>query len=206
MKLNIQYLQRIKEQGVENFGEYFDRVSKTLIENIDVLSMIASSFSDFAMMPKINNEILDLSERLKDAVALFEKTTKIIIELNLLIDEPVQILADKDQFNRALINLIKNSIQAIPREKDGRLFIELRKDAQSALLKITDNGSGIPPELQKKLFEPSFTTKSSGMGLGLAITKRIIENFNGKIWFETKANVGTTFYINIPLYDQDKSI
>jgi two-component system nitrogen regulation sensor histidine kinase NtrY len=168
--------------------------------------MIASSFSDFARMPKINNEILDLSERVKDAVALFEKTTNVTIELNLLYDEPVQILADKDQFNRALINLIKNSIQAIPREKVGRLLIELTKDEKSSLLKITDNGTGIPTELQKNLFEPSFTTKSSGMGLGLAITKRIIENFNGEIWFETTANVGTTFYIKIPLYDQDKSI
>ena len=69
----------------------------------------------------------------------------------------------------------------------------------SHLLSITDNGTGIPSELQKTLFEPSFTTKSSGMGLGLAITKRIIENFKGEIWFETKANAGTTFYIKIPL-------
>lgn len=205
MKLNIQYLQRIKEQGIENFGEYFDRVSKTLIENIEVLSMIASSFSDFAKMPKINNEILDLRERIKDAVALFEKTTNVIIELNFVQDEPVKILADKDQFNRALINLIKNSIQAIPREREGHIFIELIKDDLSALLKITDNGTGIPAEMQKKLFEPSFTTKSSGMGLGLAITKRIIENFKGEIWFETSANAGTTFYISIPLYNQDKS-
>jgi nitrogen fixation/metabolism regulation signal transduction histidine kinase len=206
MKLNLQYLQRVKEQGTENFGEYFDRVSKTLIENIDLLSMIASSFSDFARMPKINNEILDVSERVKDAVALFEKTTNISFVLNPANDEPILILADKDQFNRALINLIKNSIQAIPAEREGRLIIGLTKDDQSALLKITDNGTGIPAELQAKLFEPSFTTKSSGMGLGLAITKRIIENFKGEIWFETTANAGTSFYIKIPLYDHDKSI
>jgi two-component system, NtrC family, nitrogen regulation sensor histidine kinase NtrY len=205
MKLNIQYLQRIKEQGIENFGEYFDRVSKTLIENIDVLSMIASSFSDFAKMPKINNEILDLRERIKDAVALFEKTTHVTFDLNLFNDKPIQILADKDQFSRALINLIKNSIQAIPREKEGLLTIELKTEDHYALIIITDNGTGIPLELQKKLFEPSFTTKSSGMGLGLAITKRIIENFKGEIWFETTANVGTSFYIKIPLFDQNKS-
>ncbi len=203
MKLNLQYLQRIKEQGVENFGEYFDRVSKTLIENIDVLSMIASSFSDFAKMPKINNEVLDLGERVRDTIALFEKTTNVNIDLNLHGDEHIEILADKDQFNRALINLIKNSIQAIPRDREGHLSIELLKEDQSALLKIADNGTGIPAEMQQKLFEPSFTTKSSGMGLGLAITKRIIENFKGEIWFETTANVGTIFYVKIPLYNKD---
>lgn len=199
MKLNIQYLQRIKEQGIENFDEYFEKVSKTLIENIDVLSMIASSFSDFAKMPKIHNELLDLQERARDAVQLFEKTTNVTIHLILNENEPVQIVADKDQFNRALINLIKNGIQAIPREKEGNLVIEVKKDKDHALISVTDDGVGIPAELHEKLFEPSFTTKSSGMGLGLAITKRIIENFKGEIWFQTEINVGTSFFIKVPL-------
>ncbi len=206
MKLNIQYLQRIKEQGVEDFGEYFDKVSKTLIENIDVLSMIAASFSDFAKMPKINNEILDLGDRVEEAVTLFEKTTTVKIDVIRDHNQSIKVLADKDQFSRALINLIKNGIQAIPREKEGRIRIELKKEEQFALLIITDNGSGVPEELQTKMFEPSFTTKTSGMGLGLSITKRIIENFKGQIWFETSADVGTTFYIRIPLSDQETAI
>jgi len=206
MKLNIQYLQRIKEQGSGNFDEYFDRVSKTLIENIDVLSMIAASFSDFAGMPKINNEMLDLRERVKEAVLLFENTTNVAIDVILNEKEPIQILADKDQFIRVLINLIKNGIQSIPREKEGHLIIELTKDKGFALITITDNGTGIPVELQEKLFEPSFTTKSSGMGLGLAITKRIIENFKGEIWFKTTDNVGTSFYIKIPLSEKGNGI
>jgi signal transduction histidine kinase len=151
------------------------------------------------MMPTINNEKFDLGERVRDAVTLFEKTTNVTFVLNFQEEEPVQITADKDQLNRALINLIKNSIQAIPREREGVVHIELKKDDKFALLKITDNGIGIPADLQRKLFEPSFTTKSSGMGLGLAITKRIIENFKGEIWFETTANVGTSFYIKIPM-------
>jgi signal transduction histidine kinase len=167
--------------------------------------MIASSFSDFAMMPKISNEILDITERVGDAVALFEKTTTVSIDLKVADSLPVCILADRDQFNRALINLIKNSIQAIPREKEGRIIIEITKNEVSALLRITDNGTGIPAELQNNLFEPNFTTKSSGMGLGLAITRRIIENFNGKIWFETSANSGTSFFVEIPLFDQNNA-
>ena len=199
MKLNIQYLRRIKEQGSENFDEYFDQVSKTLIENIDVLSSIASSFSDFARMPKIESEALDLRERLNEAVLLFNNTPHVTINIRSDEKAPVQIIADKNQFSRVLINLIKNGIQSIPGDKEGIILIELKKDEHYAFITIADNGTGIPTELRPKLFEPSFTTKSSGMGLGLAIAKRIIEHFKGEIWFQTSMDEGTTFYIKLPL-------
>jgi two-component system, NtrC family, nitrogen regulation sensor histidine kinase NtrY len=202
MKLNIQYLRRIKEQGSENFDEYFDQVSKTLIENIDVLSSIASSFSDFARMPRIQNELLDLRERVKEAALLFKNTPNVAIDVVSYGGVPIYIMADKDQFSRVLINLIKNGIQSIPRDREGHIIIELNEKDHHSLLTITDNGSGIPEELRAKLFEPSFTTKSSGMGLGLAISRRIIENFKGEIWFQTTMNVGTTFYIKIPLAEK----
>lgn len=201
MKLNIQYLRRIKEQGSENFDEYFDQVSKTLIENIDVLSSIASSFSDFARMPRIQNELLDLRERVKEAALLFKNTPNVAIDVISYSGGPIQIMGDKDQFSRVLINLIKNGIQSIPRDREGHIIIELKIKDHHSLLTITDNGSGIPEELRAKLFEPSFTTKSSGMGLGLAIARRIIENFNGEIWFQTTMDVGTTFFIKIPLVE-----
>jgi signal transduction histidine kinase len=206
MKLNIQYLRRIKEQGNENFDEYFDQVSKTLIENIDVLSSIASSFSDFARMPRIHNELIDLRERVKEAARLYENTPEVSIDVVNYSDSPVWVFADKDQFNRALINLIKNGIQAIPKEKQGRLVLELKKEDQHALRTVSDNGSGIPEELRPKLFEPNFTTKSSGMGLGLAITRRIIENFKGEVWFRTSMDIGTTFFVRIPLADNTSII
>lgn len=203
MKLNIQYLRRIKEQGSENFDEYFDQVSKSLIENIDVLSTIASSFSDFARMPRIQNELLDLRERVKEAALLFKTTSNISIDVVSYGGEPIQIMADKDQLSRVLINLIKNGIQSIPKDKEGHIVIELKEEDDYALLTIADNGIGIPEELRAKLFEPSFTTKSSGMGLGLAIAKRIIENINGNIWFRTTMDVGTTFYIKVPLVEKN---
>ncbi|NQU86388.1 MAG: HAMP domain-containing histidine kinase, partial [Mariniphaga sp.] len=71
------------------------------------------------------------------------------------------------------------------------------------LIKVTDNGAGIAEELQDKLFSPSFTTKTSGMGLGLAIVKNIVENFKGRIWFKTKQNIGTTFFVEIPMYESE---
>jgi len=199
MKLSIQYLQRIKEQKSENFDEYFRRVSKTLVEQIDALSLIASSFSDFAKMPKNNDELIDLNEKLREVMLLFENMSNLEVSFHVLSDGPIRVMADKDQLGRAIINLVKNGIQAIPRERKGTIMVKLYKDEAWAYISITDNGVGIPVDLQDKLFEPSFTTKSSGMGLGLAIAKKIIENFKGDIWFQSIRDVETVFYIKLPL-------
>jgi signal transduction histidine kinase len=106
--------------------------------------------------------------------------------------------ADKNQMLRAFNNLIKNSIQAIGSKKDGQITISVKKSKNELIVVFADNGAGIPQEMADKIFSPSFTTKSSGMGLGLAIVKNIVLNAGGNIWFESKANVGTTFYISLP--------
>ncbi|MCX6238982.1 MAG: HAMP domain-containing histidine kinase [Bacteroidia bacterium] len=199
MKLSIQYLQRIKEKDAENFDDYFNRVSRTLVEQIDALSLIASSFSDFARMPGIRDELIDLEEKLREVVLLFENMVDVSVSFIPSVEGSVMVIADKDQFRRAIINLINNGIQAIPRDMKGVLTVELYKDENWAYISVTDNGAGISAELQDKLFEPSFTTKSSGMGLGLAITRRIIENLKGEIWFQSTRENGTTFYIKLPL-------
>ena len=201
MKLSIQYLQRIKKLGTENFDDYFDRVSRTLVEQIDVLSLIASSFSDFARMPSVRNELIDITESIREVVLLFENTNNVSVVFTTLVEGQVMVVADKDQLGRAILNLIKNGIQAIQRDREGVVKIALNKDLEWAYVSVNDNGSGIPIELQDKLFEPSFTTKSSGMGLGLAITRRIIENFNGEISFKSTRDIGTTFVIKLPLSD-----
>jgi nitrogen fixation/metabolism regulation signal transduction histidine kinase len=200
MKLSIQYLQRLKEQNSDNFDDYFFRVTRMLAEQIDALSLIASSFSDFAKMPMINNVgWINLREKLSEVVLLFGNVNNLTVSLTVTGEEPIGVIADKDQLGRAIINLISNGMQAIPRDRGGVIIVNLHKDENWAYISVTDNGSGVPVELQDKLFEPSFTTKSSGMGLGLAIAKKIIENFNGEIWFRSTRDVETTFFIKLPL-------
>ena len=108
---------------------------------------------------------------------------------------------DREQLSRAVINLIKNAIQAIPDGREGKIGISLSQKENMVVIAVEDNGTGIPDEMIDKLFGPSFTTKSSGMGLGLAIVKNITENFRGRVWFQTEANVGSVFYIEIPVYE-----
>lgn len=201
MKLNIQHLQRAKGEGKE-YNEYIERVTSTLIEQIENLSNIATEFSNFAKIPNARNQVFKLGEQLQKVLDLFETHNRISIDFHTNGLDYLKVNADREQLSRAIINLVKNSIQAIPEEKKGRIKINLSRREHMAVIAITDNGEGIPPEVRDKMFSPSFTTKTSGMGLGLSIVKNIVENFSGKIWFETQTGKGTTFYIEIPVYEE----
>jgi two-component system nitrogen regulation sensor histidine kinase NtrY len=111
---------------------------------------------------------------------------------------PFYITADRDQILRCFNNLLKNAIEATQHQKPGIIDIKYTVNDKNILLSITDNGDGIPEGMREKIFEPNFTTKSSGTGLGLAFVKNSIENADGKVWFETTPGIGTTFYLSLP--------
>ena len=101
---------------------------------------------------------------------------------------------------RVFINLVKNGLQSIPEGRDGviRIWLELAEE-RTARVMISDNGKGIPDGIRDKLFQPNFTTKSGGMGMGLAISYNVIRSLGGRIWYNTVINQGTTFYVELPL-------
>lgn len=200
MKLNIQYLQRAKGSD-EKYNDYLDRVTNILIEQIDNLSNIATEFSNFAKIPTASNQVFRLAEQLQKTIDLYETYNRAVIVFNANGYIDLEVNADREQLSRAIINLIRNAIQSIPEDKPGRVTIDLTRREEMAVIAVEDNGTGIPADLRHKLFTPSFTTKTSGMGLGLAIVKNIVENFLGKIWFETQAGKGTIFYIEIPVHE-----
>jgi len=201
MKLNIQYLQRAKEDGNEQYDDFFDRVTKNLIEQIDTLSGIATEFSNFAQIPKARNEVFNLIDVLKNVCSLFEPNQNLHIKLELNQLSEVLIFADKEQLSRAFLNLTKNGIQSIPSDQKGNLNIQVKKEGNFATIAFSDNGIGISEEAQQHLFEPNFTTKTSGMGLGLSIVHNIIKTAGGTIGYETSESAGTTFFVQIPLYE-----
>ncbi|MCT4671761.1 MAG: HAMP domain-containing histidine kinase [Prolixibacteraceae bacterium] len=197
MKLNIQYLQRMHLDQSDRFDKYFNKVTQSLVEQIDTLSNIATSFSSFAKIPTANIEKVDLHESIKETINLFSSSEVTIIwEDNIKNKMPV--LADKEQLGRLFINLIKNGKQAVDDTKESIINITTSIDKSYYVITIKDNGSGIPEEIQDRLFEPYFTTKSQGTGLGLAIVKKIVETFHGEIHFESAKDVGTCFTIHIP--------
>lgn len=198
MKLSIQHLERSAKDNTDGLTERIKRTAKTLIEQIDTLTTIANEFSNFAEMPKANEKIIEIIPIIETTIDLFKKESIQINLQNNCKNDVVRVIADKDQLSRVFNNLIKNAIQAIPTKKEGEIEVIISDTDSSILIEIKDNGTGIPTEQQEKIFVPNFTTKTTGMGLGLAMVKNIIENTNGRIWFETTENIGTTFYIELP--------
>ena len=198
MKLTIQQLQRTKNLKDERFDEYFEKSTKTLIEQIDNLSRIAGTFTNFARMPEAHFELVDIAARLYSVVQLFEHSHEQILFEYSGDKSDVFVFADPEQLVQVFNNLLKNAIQSIPTSNKGKVRIYLTQHLKEIIIEIKDNGAGISEEIQDKLFMPNFTTKNTGMGLGLTITKNIIENTGGKISFSTKVNEGTIFKIVLP--------
>lgn len=198
MKLTIQQLQRTKSMNDDRFDDYFTKSTIMLIEQIDNLSRIAGTFSDFARMPEANFERVDIAARLHSVVQLFnnnyEKTKLSYIGQ----ESGVFAYADPEQLVQVFNNLLKNAIQAIPSDRKGVVTTQLQETNEAILIDITDNGVGIDEEVQDKLFVPNFTTKNNGMGLGLAIAKNIIEISGGTVTFTSIVGQGTTFSITLP--------
>ena len=199
MKLSVQHLHRAWMDKSEHFEEYFNRISKTLIDEIDNLSSIATEFSNFAKMPTAINQQVNLIVKIENAVNLFSNDN-VDFHLNLNNNIETMVFADKEQLSRVFINLIKNAIQSVSKGVKPIINIDIIKDKFFVTVRIQDNGKGIPEEMQTKLFRPNFTTKTSGMGLGLAIVKNITESAGGSISYETTIGKGTTFIVTLPLY------
>jgi len=203
MKLKVQYLKRAWDDEVSNFNERLQQFTKSMISQIDTLSGIATEFSNFAKMPKAKKQPLDIENEIQESISLFEDTQGVKLEYKSENSELCQVSADKDQLSRVFNNLIKNAIQAIPNDKKGVIKLSTNCDNSFIYTSIEDNGLGIPREIRDKLFNPNFTTKSTGVGMGLAISKRIIEDFNGEIWYETELNKGTKFHIKLPRIENE---
>jgi two-component system, NtrC family, nitrogen regulation sensor histidine kinase NtrY len=201
MKLSIQYLQRAIDNDAPNVKQLSHNVARTLVEQIEHLANIASDFSTFARIGDVNNEVLLLNEVLHSLKDLYQNHE----HFNVHFEQPAKayyVFADKTQMNRLFTNLLQNAVQAIPEEKAGEVTISMyEKEPGWVTVSVTDNGDGIPPEIQSKIFAPNFTTKNSGTGLGLAMCMNIVSRAKGEIWFETQPAVGTTFYVKLPIND-----
>ncbi|GGH58337.1 signal transduction histidine kinase [Filimonas zeae] len=201
MKLSIQYLQKAIHSGAPNVKQLSEQVADTLIEQIEQLAKIAGDFSQFANIGNVNPEYFDIGEVISTLTRLYNTDSGLHIDWQKTSVGNDYILADKGQTNRLFTNLIKNAIEASEASGEGQVDIVVRQYRQNnrVIIAIIDNGTGIPKDMQNKIFTPNFTTKSSGTGLGLAICKGIVEKANGRIWFDTEEGKGTAFYVSFPL-------
>ncbi|MBL4709053.1 MAG: GHKL domain-containing protein [Flavobacteriales bacterium] len=197
MKLSIQHLQRSAQMNSDDLKERINRTTNILIEQIETLSNIATAFSSFAKLPSKNYIELDLIPVLINTIDLYSNTISIDFEKEQSLDVAL-IKGDKDQVLRVLNNIIKNAVQAAESAKIPQLAVSISKTDTTFKISVKDNGAGISPEQADRIFEPNFTTKSSGTGLGLAMSKSIVEQMDGEITFNSVENQETTFTIELP--------
>ena len=199
MRLTVQSFQRKFDASDPTLKQKLDDYSKTLIQQIDTMSSVASAFSNFASMPAQQNETLNVVSVVEITLDIFNED---YIHFNSEESE-IESVMDRTQLIRIITNLVKNATQAIPETKeDKEIIVSVKKDKKNVLITVSDNGIGIESNNIERIFEPKFTTKNSGMGLGLGIIKNIIENYKGTITFATKIDVGTTFTVSLPIIEK----
>ena len=195
MRLTVQSFQRKFDPNDPDLKQKLSDYSKTLIQQIDTMNSVASAFSNFASMPAQQNETLNVVDVVELALDIFNEEY-IVFE-----SEKSAIISkmDRTQLVRIINNLVKNAIQSIPEHQEEKtILVAVKKEGENVLIIVKDNGIGIEAENRDHIFEPKFTTKNSGMGLGLGIIKNIIENYKGTITFETEFGTGTTFTVSLP--------
>lgn len=196
MRLSVQSFQRKFNPEDPEINQKVDEFSKTLIQQIDTMSSIASAFSNFAKMPAQQNETLNVVKIVKLALDIFNEDYIVF----LTDEEEIIAKFDRTQLIRVVTNLVKNGIQAIPENTNviPRIVVKVQSNEENVDIIVSDNGKGISEENKLKVFEPKFTTKSSGMGLGLAMVKNIVETYNGNITFTSKEGKGAIFTVSFP--------
>ncbi len=195
MRLSLQNFEQKFDPKDPKIQEKVKDFSIIMIQQIDLMSSIASAFSDFAKMPTQQKESLDLVEVIKHAVEIYsEPYISFQTDINYL-----EVELDKNQLTRIITNLLNNALYAVQEVENPAIFIHVSKGDRQIIITISDNGKGIEDTFKDKVFEPKFTTKTSGMGLGLPMVKNIVETYNGTISFTSSIHKGTTFIITLPI-------
>ena len=197
MRLSVQLLQRNIENGKAT-PEQIQKTTNTLIEQIDALSDIASSFSRYAKMPENHPQPLDLAELVGNVVNLYDNAENIEFHYDYNKTKDHTYNGDKTNLNSAVGNLVKNAVQAIGSKPNGKIDVALKSDEKQFIISVKDNGKGIKDEDKDRIFLPNFTTKSGGSGVGLSLTYNIVQAAEGTISFESQEGKGAEFIITLP--------
>jgi two-component system nitrogen regulation sensor histidine kinase NtrY len=192
--------QRLKRRFSQQLSEpVFDECTQTIIDHVELIRNLVNEFSAFARFPTANPEPNDLPPIIEETIALYREGQP-DIKFNIQVNDPIpRLKLDRQHIKRAMINLVDNSIAAI--REQGEITITVRHDAASnkVLIEVADNGTGISNQDKSRLFEPNFSTKKTGMGLGLTIVRTIVSDHNGTIRVQDNHPSGAKFVIALPV-------
>ncbi len=194
MKLTIQNFERKFDPQDLQIIEKVKKLSKTLTDQIDLVATVANAFSQFAQLPEKKNEIFNLNAEIKNIIEIFSDE-QVYFHSN---KEIIMIEMDRIYLSRIITNLVANALQAKHDNRKSIVNVDVEQLQKRIFIKVQDNGTGIPEEMYHKIFEPNFTSKSSGTGLGLAMVRKMIEDYKGVISVKSEVEKGSVFTIQLP--------
>lgn len=194
MKLTIQNFERKFDPEDPNIRERVKQMSKTMVDQIDVIATVASAFSEFAKLPEKNNEVINLNIEVEDILRVFNDDS-IFMHAN---KSNIMINMDRVYLSRIITNLVTNAKQAESEERKLIINVDVEQHQRRVIVSVQDNGIGIPENMYERIFEPNFTSKNSGMGLGLSMVRKMIEDYKGEISVKSEVGKGSTFIITLP--------
>ena len=194
MKLTIQNFERKFDPADPDIRDKVKHLSRTLVDQIDLVATVASAFSQFAQLPEKNNEIFDLNKEIKNIINIFSDE-KIYFHSN---RDIIMVEMDKIYLSRIITNLVANARQAKHDDRDNIINLDVEQRQKRVIITVDDNGTGIPEDLYDRIFEPNFTSKTSGTGLGLTMVRKMVEDYKGQISVKSEVGKGSTFTISLP--------
>jgi two-component system nitrogen regulation sensor histidine kinase NtrY len=196
IQLSAQRLKKKFMAGSADLAKILPEATDSIEREVAGLKHLVNEFSRFARMPEVVTQPVDVRELVDSVLALYKAVAG--VEWLLDADPDVGTVAlDPQQMRRALVNLLDNAVAAV--DGQGRITVRIRRaDPGILVLEVEDSGPGIPAEDRAKLFEPYFSTKPSGTGLGLAVVHRVVTEHRGTIHVEDGSSGGARFVVEIP--------
>jgi nitrogen fixation/metabolism regulation signal transduction histidine kinase len=201
IKLSAQRVLRKHRTEPKKLGEVLEPAVTAIISEVDNLNKLLEDFREFTKLPVPSPEPTDMKKLIREVVSVYEHLSQTVVIQSRFLHDDTPVDVDRNQMKQVFANLIKNAVQAMPDGGEISILTELVKknDTRYFRTRIRDTGGGMDDEYRHMVFEPYFTTKKGGVGLGLSIVERIVFDHNGNIWFETQKGSGTTFYVDLPL-------
>jgi two-component system nitrogen regulation sensor histidine kinase NtrY len=198
IRTSIETLRKLKERGHEEFDSYFEETTKTVLDEVRRINTLVSHFSEYARVPSPSPRPTDVSSLVEDIARLHQDLGP---EVRFESDGPEVFSVDPDQISQVVTNLLKNAVEATSGKSDAKVLVLVTrtKDGREVRISVTDNGPGLSPESAQKIFEPYFTTKSGGSGLGLPISHRIAVEHGGDLTYTTSPLGGAEFILVLPV-------
>lgn len=201
IKLSAQRLLRKYEKDSSDFEKTLQNSVASIIREVENLNTLLQEFRDFARLPSPKPDTLNLKALVQEVAEIYASNNPQIRFDFSDIDENIELQADRKQLYQVFSNLFKNSLESMNQEGDISVRVDLvtKGNLRYCRIQVQDFGTGINPDEYDQVFNPYFTTKQHGTGLGLPIVERIIFDHNGQIWFESEKGIGTTFFIDLPM-------